>query len=215
MNGLKNDVSKGYHGIFGKLNAVADAEEARKQLPEYDGECPPVSIRPDLRTMVEFYTPEDPEESEKISEITIASIKNTCRIEDGGVVMQIDFNLIGKAGPKARVKPTDQPSFAYPYFVAVTDMDGNVLSKEIFAAPVAYEKGQNTIEMTESVFQKMPLPENVSSLPYKVIVGFQLSEEQLAYNHARATSPATETNSKVGTFFSSPILPSKSRAVNN
>jgi hypothetical protein len=196
FEGLKEDLSKGYHSVAGTVSDVTsdiadpDPNEAKKKLPVYDGTCPGVSVRPDLRRLVEFYDPSKPTEAGKISEISIDAVRNVCRTENAQIVMQIDLSLSGKTGPKARVKPSDKPSFAYPYFVAVTDPQGNVLSKEIFAASVAYASDQKEIKQTESIFQNMPFPDSSIGQSYTVVVGFQLTPEQLAYNQANPATPA-------------------------
>ena len=192
LEGLKSDLSSGFQSVSNTVSNVVDPDEEKKKLPVYDGSCPTVSARPDLRRLVEFYDPEKPTDATKISEINITSVRNVCRIENGQLVMQIDFALEGKTGPKARVKPSDKPSFAYPYFVAVTDPQGNVLSKEIFASTVAYASDQTELKQTESIFQNMPFPDASIGQSYSVVVGFQLTPEQLAYNQATPAPPAAQ-----------------------
>lgn len=192
FQGLKSDLSSGYQAVAsGFQKALDPVKEEKKKLPVYDGSCPPVSVRPDLRELVEFYNPAKTTDATKISEATITNVQNTCRVENTAIIMQIDITLEGKTGPKARVKATDKPSFAYPYFVAVTDEHGNVVSKEIFAASVAYTADQNSITQTENIFQNMPVPDSASGENFSVIVGFQLSEEQLAYNQTHTASTPT------------------------
>lgn len=186
MDGLSSDVSKGWDKMSNWVSPHQAAKEEKKKLPVYDGTCPPVSVRPDLKQLVEFTDPEKPTDATKVSEVTILGVQNTCRIENGGLVMQLDISLYGETGPKGRMKPGDKPSFAYPYFVAVTDETGNVVSKEIFAASLAYGKDQNDINQTESVFQTMPFPDAAAGKSYNVIVGLQLTSDQLAYNQQHA-----------------------------
>ncbi len=200
MEGLKDDLARGYDSVTGTFaRAIDPVKEEKKKLPVYDGTCPQASVRPDLAHLSEFTDDTKPSDATMISELEITAIDNTCRTENGTIVMQIDLNLAGKTGPKGRMKPGDKPSFAYPYFVAVTDAQGNVLSKEIFAASVAYGKDQTEVRQSESIFQNMPFPDSSSGQSYSVIVGFQLSPEQLAYNqsHPRiAAAPASPATSK-------------------
>ncbi len=189
--GLQDDFSKGYANLSESLGGVLSpppdpVKEQKKRLPVYDGTCPQVSVRPDLARLVDFHTGDSHKESNIASEVEITNVRNTCRVENNALVMQIDIDLSGKTGPKARIKSNDQPNFAYPYFVAVTDSTGIVLSKEIFAAPVSYGRKENTNAHTETIFQNMPFPDASSGKTYNVIVGFQLDETQLAYNR---TSP--------------------------
>ncbi len=189
LEGLKTDLTSGFDSVTTKVADVIDPDAERKKQPVYDGSCPQAALRPDLSRLVEFYDPDKPAASGKISEVTITNVSNVCRIENGALVMQIDLALEGKTGPKARVKPNDKPSFAYPYFVAVTDPQGNVLSKEIFAASIAYGADQNELKQTESIFQNMPFPDKTIGQTYSVVVGFQLTPEQLAYNQ---TAPSQQ-----------------------
>lgn len=193
FQGLKEDLSHSYDAVTDTFaKAIDPVKEEKKKLPVYDGTCPPVSIRPDLKNLVEFYNPEKPSDATRISEVTISNVQNTCRVEAQGIIMQIDITLQGRTGPKARMQPTDKPSFAYPYFVAVTDEQGNIVSKEIFATTIAYGSKQNEITQTESIFQNMPVPDSASGQSFSVIVGFQLTDDQLAYNQSmdKAAKPA-------------------------
>lgn len=185
FEGLKNDLSSGYNAVAGGIAQMSDPQEEKKKLPVYDGSCPPAFVRNDLTRLVEFTDPGKPSEATKISEVEIHGLTNTCRTENGSVVMQLDISLYGTTGPKARLKPGDKPSFAYPYFVAVTDENGTVVSKEIFAVSLAYTADQKDINQTESVFQTMPYADVAAGKSYNVIVGLQLTPEQLAYNQSQ------------------------------
>lgn len=189
MQGLKNDLASGYDSVAQTFAKVLDPTvEAKKKLPVYDGKCPSVSIRPDLAYMVDFYDPAKPSEKTKISEATMTNVQNTCRLENGRIAMQVDLSVHGKTGPKARVKPSDKPSFAYPYFIAVTDSKGSVISKDIFAVSMGYAADQNETSTNETVFQNMPVPDSSVGEFFNVVVGFQLTNEQLTYNHQKLTS---------------------------
>jgi hypothetical protein len=199
MEGLKSDISRGYDAVTGTFTKTIDpVKEEKKKLPIYDGTCPDVAVREDLRHLSEFTDDAKPTDATKISEVTILGVQNTCRVEKENLVMQIDISLDGKTGPKGRMKPGDKPSFAYPYFVAVTDLQGNVLSKEIFAASIAYGKDQTETRQSESIFQNMPFPDASIGQSYNVIVGFQLTPEQLAYNQRQQSSAAQSASQPAG-----------------
>lgn len=199
FEGMKNDIAQSYSSVADAVARTIDpVKEQKKQLPVYDGKCPEVSVRPDLAHMVEFTDTTKPSDKTKTSEITITGVDNTCRMENDGIVMQVDISLSGKTGPKARVKSGDKPSFAYPYFVAVVDQSGMVLSKEIFAASVAYGSSQNQITQGETIFQTMPVPDSGVGDDFSVVVGFQLSAEQLAYNQQNGLTQASAPSSGAG-----------------
>lgn len=191
FEGLKSDLTSGYNSIASAFDkAPPDPKEEKRKLPVYDGTCPPVSVRPDLSSLTEFYDPVSPSDKSKISEISITNVRGTCRVEKDGLVMQVDLSFAGRTGPKARAKSSDKPSFAYPYFVAVTDAQGIVISKEIFAASVSYGAEQNSLTLSESIFQSMPFPDPAAGKVYSVVVGFQLTPEQLSYNQTHGVGSA-------------------------
>lgn len=191
FEGLKSDINSGYNSLTSAFDKDApDPKVEKKKLPVYDGSCPPVSVRPDLASLTEFYDPANPSDKSMVSDARITGVHGTCRVEKDGLVMQIDLSFAGNTGPKARVKSSDKPSFAYPYFVAVTDAQGIVISKEIFAASVSYGAEQTTMTQSESIFQSMPFPDPANGNIYSVIVGFQLTPEQLSYNQTHGTTNA-------------------------
>ena len=192
ISGLKQDIANSYNSVTGYIAKMVDpVKEAKKQLPIYDGVCPAASVRPDLARLVDFASEENPVAGNISSEVWITGIRNICRVEGESLVMQIDIALAGKTGPKGRIKPNDQPNFAYPYFVAVTDAQGNVLSKEIFAATLSYGRSQNETQGTESIFQNMPFPDTASGEVFNVVLGFQLSDVQLGYNNRTPAVPVS------------------------
>ncbi len=153
--------------------------------------CPPVRVMDDLKQAVEFVDLSRPSDASEMGRLTLTRIDTRCVNEDEATGVDITFEFDGKLGPKGRWKAGDEASFAYPYFVAVTDAQGVVLSKELFAASVSYGATENTLRQVETIRQSIPNTTTKNAL-YNIVVGFQLSEEQLAYNRqqlARAKKP--------------------------
>ena len=90
--------------------------------------------------------------------------------------VEIDF-AFGK-GPAATSDRKD-----YGYWVAVTRRSGKVLNKEHFAVRADFSDSSVTGE-TE-VLQQIIIPRNdesVSAANFEVLIGFDLTEDQLTYN---------------------------------
>ena len=84
-------------------------------------------------------------------------------------------------GPKAAGDEKD-----YTYFVSVTRRDRSVLAKDISTIRVKFPKGADTVTRRETV-TGIVIPrasETVSGTNFEVIVGFELTPEQLAYNRS-------------------------------
>ncbi len=158
-------------------------QEDKKSVALYkSGECPPITLDPQLKQLVEFQDMENPSKKTEVSHIKLANYDSDCAKDGDYISMRLDLNFEGGLGPKAKRKKNDQPFFAYPYFIAVTDGNDNELAREIFAASVTYEKKQENIALTETIRQRLPLNDDGSTPDYKVKIGFQLTPEQLTYN---------------------------------
>ena len=156
--------------------------------------CPSVQIIDELNHLAQYQNFENPTPATSISSIDIENVKSACVIEEKAVAMNIDITFLGAVGPKGRVKSSDTANFSYPYFVAVTDPNGNILAKEIFAASVTYSAGQDQIKQIETINQLLPKAPEVAD--YNILLGFQLDEKQLAYNRANIKPASGTTNAR-------------------
>jgi hypothetical protein len=97
------------------------------------------------------------------------------------VTVDLKVFFEGTLGPMGQAAP--QPTVSYPFFVAVTSPSGAILAKEVFSAPMTYSAGgQETY--VETMRQIIPIPNKEAGDHFKVLAGFQLSQDQLNYNRA-------------------------------
>ncbi len=92
--------------------------------------------------------------------------------------VEIDF-AFGK-GPAASGSAYD-----YPYFVAVTRRNGKVLAKERFTVTGEFQRG--LVDGATETITRIEVPrldESISGVNFEILVGFELTDEQLAYNRA-------------------------------
>jgi len=164
------------------LSAKTQKAEPAPVVYNGGGNCPTIIVDPQLDRMSEFYDMEKPSASSEVSTIRLAGTQSECELEGEFLNMRIDLNFAGNLGPKAKRKESDRPFFAYPYFIAVSDGEGNELARELFAASVTYNKNQDSIELVETIRQRLPLNDDGSVPSYQVQIGFQLTEDQLFYN---------------------------------
>ena len=104
----------------------------------------------------------------------------TCAVNGEFLVTDIDLAFAGQLGPKAKRKDGDRPFFSYPYYISVKDLSGIELARETFAANAVYDSQTQKTRLIETVRQRLPL--NNKKAPYKISVGFVLTDEQMAYN---------------------------------
>lgn len=112
----------------------------------------------------------------------IEGVRGFCRyVGSNPITMEIEIDFAFGRGPKA-----EGLTHTYPVFVTVTRRDRTVLAKENFDMAIAFEPGKDIVRRTETV-PGIVIPranETVSGSNFEVIVGFQLTPEQLAYNRS-------------------------------
>ncbi len=165
-----------------KINNTENINENNYSL------CPTVKIMKNLDSMTQYMNPYEPKEKEKISDISITQYSYICNFEKPYVKVDINIEFLGNVGIKGRIKKTDKPNFAYPYFIAVTNNHGDIISKDIFAVTMSYKSGENSKKHQERIRQTIPLEKKHHAKNYKIVIGFQLSEEELQHNKQNKTN---------------------------
>lgn len=160
-------------------------------MAKTDG-CPQVAVVEDLKSLTQFETPSAPTPGEKISSVAMTGLDTKCSLTDKTVAVDISLRFDGYLGPQAAEWQSQSRSFAYPYFIAVTTPAGEILSKEVFAATIRYDAGETAITQQEKTRQVIPLREDTKAGQYEILVGFQLTEDELNYSRMMASQPAPE-----------------------
>lgn len=173
-------------------NTSLTAEDQSKKLL---GSCPVVEIVQDLAVYSDFAAATTSAEN-LVSSVGMARTQTTCGTNKRSVTVDIGVAFDGVLGPRGRQSSGDKPFFTYPYFVAVTDPSGRIMAKEIFAASLTFEPGEDRHVHEEKLRHIIPLENPSNAGGYRVLIGFQLSPDQLEYNRmaikqAKAQSAAS------------------------
>ena len=171
---------------FGSSQAEETADAAGDQS------CPPVTAVDELRNLSQFIDDRNPVPEDSISRVSITGVDSTCRFNENNVVVQMDIGFTGELGPRAAQWNTPDPDFVYPYFVAIAAPDGRVIAKETFALSLSYMPGQTALTQTEALRQIIPLNSDMFASDYTLMIGFQLTPDQLAYNRTVTPPPVME-----------------------
>lgn len=167
-------------------DASDDAEDNAIKIVNVDGSraCPKVIVSDELSYLSEFTDPLGPSSETLVSEVWLSKNRGSCAYneDDNSVTVQLSLLFDGRLGPRSRIYKGDKPNFAYPYFVAVVSPAGEIVAKEIFAATISYGASQKTVQHKETLRQVIPLDTVSHGKKYKILAGFQLTEEQLLYN---------------------------------
>jgi hypothetical protein len=107
----------------------------------------------------------------------LSGILANCAYDDDNVTIAANLIITGRAaeGGSADAIPVT-------YFVAVTDPDRKIISKKTFTTTVPLSGGSGQVE--EKLTQVIPAPRTMDARWYEMLVGFQLSPEDVAANRA-------------------------------
>lgn len=165
-------------------------------MAKADG-CPQVAVVEDLKSLTQFEVPSAPTPGEKISTIAMTGLDTKCAVTEHTVAVDMTVRFDGSLGPQAAEWNSQSRSFAYPYFIAVTTPTGEILSKEVFAATIRYDAGETAITQQEKTRQVIPLRDDAKPGQYEILIGFQLTEDELNYARMMAAAPATDSSAAV------------------
>lgn len=105
-----------------------------------------------------------------------------CVYEGGQVIIDMDVMFSGRLGPRAMQGRTREPSIVFPYFIAISDDQGNILNKEVFAVALQFSEGMESARKVEHLKPHIPIGNPALGGKYQVLIGFQLNRQQLNFN---------------------------------
>lgn len=159
--------------------------------------CPQVELVDDLSSISDFATPDAAKAEDLISRVDLHSAESTCKLSANTAIVDLKLIFNGKLGTKAKQKSSDKPFFTYPFFVAVTAPNGKIMAKEIFAASLSYDSAETTHSYYENLRQIIPIKSKDQANLYKILIGFQVSPDQLSYNRANMV-PVSSLKAEAG-----------------
>lgn len=142
--------------------------------------CPQVGLMPDLGTMTEL------RDSQVVTETVIGEVKPSCEVADDKATVRLSIPFKGVLGPAGVKDAKVEANYSLPYLIAVVNPKGEIISKDIFAITMTYKAGQTEQAFNDLLEQVIPLQKGDNANDYKILLGFQLSEEQLDYNRKLA-----------------------------
>jgi len=166
--------SVGLSGCQTAKKVLSVGEEAEKN----PGPCPVAFALYEASRLVEFHGSESYVNVGFTAEID--KVRSFCRyVGERPIRADLTLDISFGRGPAAT-----SDTATYEYFVAVTRKDIEVIEKEVFPITVTFPQGVDVVEVTEKVGEII-IPranENTSGANFEIIVGFELTQEQIAFN---------------------------------
>lgn len=145
------------------------------------GPCPPIGVLYDSSRLVEFVQP-----GERFANVgftgEIRGVRGVCRYTaTSPITISMEIDMAFGKGPMAQ-----GDSRTYRYWVAVTRKDVAPIHKEYFDVTVDFPRGVDRMSGPEQI-ERIVIPranETVSGANFEVLVGFELTPEQVEFNRA-------------------------------
>jgi hypothetical protein len=163
------------------LTGCATGERIAERLDATpnSGPCPVIGSVYDASRYVKFADGEGRVYTDITYTGEITDVRLYCRYTgEAPLVAEIEVDFAFGKGPKA-----GSGSHTYPYFVAVTRRNGKVLAKENFTTSAEF--GRRTVTARTELVNQIKIPradESISGVNFEIVVGFDLTPEQLEFN---------------------------------
>lgn len=163
-------------GIAGCAGHTDEEPELGEEVP-----CPPARLLADTAHLTQFADAQPNSVNPAIRyEADLVSVSSSCkRMRD---LWSIDLQVKAVAGRVGA--PPDEP-VVFPVFVALTEYDRKVIEKRVVGLPALLDRTPRA--SVQIPVEGLSAPRYVlrAGPGYEILVGFQLTPEQLAWNRRR------------------------------
>lgn len=144
------------------------------------GPCPLMGVLYDNSRLVAFATPDSARYANIAYTGEMQGVRGLCRyVESDPITMNLDIDMSFGRGPAATA---DRQT--YRYWVAVTRRGRAPIEKAYFDVDVRWRRGESVVTRTEQI-EHIVIPRanaEVSGENFEILVGFELTPEQLQFN---------------------------------
>lgn len=149
-------------------------------------ECPRVATPSDTGDIIRFRTPDSRDLTDLVVAARITALSGSCTLVNRQRAVQVTLTMGVEAtrGPAAQGR-----TMTLPYFVAVTDENEQILDKAVYGLAVEFPANTQRARMRgEEVRLTLPVSPERGASTWRVFVGFQLTDQELALNRARVAA---------------------------
>jgi hypothetical protein len=161
------------------LAAVLVLSGCNRNRPE--PACPGGFIPSDAAKVTRFRDGPGRDLTDVVNEGQIQDILVQCKYNRNVVDIDLQIAVLAARGPADRTRVAD-----FQYFVAIVDPQQNILAKQPFDIRFQFADNRTQLGKVEEIEPRLPLPDPSKADQYRIVVGFQLSPEELAWNRTQA-----------------------------
>lgn len=144
-------------------------------VEQYD--CPTTAAVGDARTLSKFRDGPGRDLTDVRYHVRLVDVASKCSYDRKGVIVQMLAGFALELGPA-----NPDRNATYEFFVAITDPANQIIAKRIFTTSLAFPGNVGYVEHREELEQRIPLPKGGGAADYQVIIGLQLTADELEYN---------------------------------
>ncbi len=162
------------------IAAAASLSACGPDLPQFAPTCPRTAILSDGADLTQFRAA-GTDLTDMVVDGRITGLNGKCSLDDLTHLRTVlNVNLEVTRGPAAQAR--QQP---VTYFVSVSRGD-TILAKQDYRLNVDFPRNSDRLRLTgEQIDLVLPVDDKLTGAAYSVLVGFQLTPEQLAFNRRR------------------------------
>lgn len=143
--------------------------------------CPGGLIPSDAAKVTRFRDGPGRDLTDVVVEGQIQDILVQCKYSKNIVDIDLQIAVLAARGPADRTRVAD-----FEYFVAIVDPEQNILAKEPFKVRFQFSDNRTQLGKVEEIAPHLPLPDPSKADTYRIVVGFQLTPEELAWNRSQS-----------------------------
>ncbi|MFO0294218.1 MAG: hypothetical protein ACK51F_12855 [Rhodospirillales bacterium] len=150
---------------------------SREDPLERVASCPRALVLADAAEATVFREGAGRDLTDVVARLRIADVTVDCRHDPQGAKLDLQVALTADRGAANTVGRQEAE-----YFVAVVDPEGNVLQRQSFAVAFAWPDNRLRTGVVEELEPRIAKATRATAGGYRVWVGLQLTEDQLAWN---------------------------------
>lgn len=135
--------------------------------------CPQVAILRSVEKM-DDYGSDTIDPANLVASATMQRVDGKCEYADDGVDVAFTISMKAEKGPRLGGEAVN-----FPFFISLVDAEDKVRGKEIMTAEFVFSEGSSVSDSTQPIHVMMPLGKDEDAGGFRVLVGFQMTEEQL------------------------------------
>jgi len=137
--------------------------------------CPAVAIVSNTGNLFSFKG-EGRDNTDIAYSATISGVNTDC-LQGEGVYETFSFNITVRRGPQMEGR-----EIVLPYFVVLMRDNNLITAKQVYEAKIRFEANQEIATVRETIVQAFEDVEVARRYDYELLIGFQLTPDELAFN---------------------------------